>query len=368
MMNYWLKRAVDVAIEDEKGIMKDVVGKMIESYDMAIVDIKNSITKLYSTFQSDNNMNYQQAQEILTGSEFRVWRKTMREYQDMINRETDQETRNLLQLELNTLAMRTRITRLEALESEIKVAVDKLSHEENILIGKGVEEMYKERYYKSMYELTKVGNKKAIDLTTNHLIGLNDEAVMRVITMPWSGANYSKRIWHRNYNVANSVMQSITRHLQSGEDVRRLIDEMSDTMKAVPRHNVERLLQTELTFARGQADIKMYDDLGVTRYRYLATLDLRTSKECQNLDGKEFEIRKAVPGTNYPPMHPNCRSTTVPLIDDEDIEDDSGTRAARNEKGKTHWVDSKLNYNEWKEKYVLKGGTQVTKYDTIKRR
>lgn len=356
MNNYWLKRAVEVARADEDRIRKDVVKKMVKSYEVAMVDIRNNILKLYGTFQKDNNLNYQQAEEILTGAEFRVWRKTMQEYQQMINQENDRKIKSLLQLELNTLAMRTRISRLEVLESEIKIAIDKLAREENILATTGMKEIYEERYYKMMYELTMKKHRKATDLVTNGLVGLNDKAVVRAITLPWSGANYSARIWHRNYNVANDIMQAVTRHLQSGEDVRRLITEMSGKMRDVPRYNIERLMKTELTFARSQADIKMYEDLDITRYRYLATLDRKTSKVCQNLDGKVFPVRKIVPGTNYPPMHPNCRSTTVPLLDDRDYMLDSGTRAARGDDGKTYWIDDKLTYKQWKKKYVDKAG------------
>ena len=50
-----------------------------------------------------------------------------------------------------------------------------------------------------------------------------------------------------------------------------------------------------------------------TKYRYVATLDSRTSPICRALDGQEFEYGKGP----TPPQHFNCRSTTVPIIDYE---------------------------------------------------
>ena len=47
------------------------------------------------------------------------------------------------------------------------------------------------------------------------------------------------------------------------------------------------------------------------RYRYVATLDSRTSPICRSLDGREFAYGKGP----TPPQHFNCRSTTVPIID-----------------------------------------------------
>ena len=51
------------------------------------------------------------------------------------------------------------------------------------------------------------------------------------------------------------------------------------------------------------------------RYRYVATLDSRTSAICRALDGQEFDYDKGP----TPPQHFNCRSTTVPIIDYEGL-------------------------------------------------
>ena len=51
------------------------------------------------------------------------------------------------------------------------------------------------------------------------------------------------------------------------------------------------------------------------QYQYVATLDARTSSICQRLDGQMFEYDQGP----VPPQHFNCRSTTVPIIDDDDL-------------------------------------------------
>lgn len=48
----------------------------------------------------------------------------------------------------------------------------------------------------------------------------------------------------------------------------------------------------------------------IDKYQFLATLDGSTSKICRSLDLKEFEIGKGP----IPPLHPNCRSTTLPVL------------------------------------------------------
>ena len=51
------------------------------------------------------------------------------------------------------------------------------------------------------------------------------------------------------------------------------------------------------------------------RYEYVATLDSKTTALCGSLDGKTFKYGEGP----MPPQHFNCRSTTVPIIDDEDL-------------------------------------------------
>jgi len=57
-------------------------------------------------------------------------------------------------------------------------------------------------------------------------------------------------------------------------------------------------------------------------------------------------------GKNYPPIHPNDRCTTVAEFDDDTME--GLQRRARDENGKTIYVDSKMKYKDWYSKYVDK--------------
>ena len=67
--------------------------------------------------------------------------------------------------------------------------------------------------------------------------------------------------------------------------------------------------------AASQAVYKANKDI-TAKYQYVATLDSRTSLICASLDGKIFEYNKGP----LPPQHFNCRSTTVPVLDDAELE------------------------------------------------
>ena len=82
---------------------------------------------------------------------------------------------------------------------------------------------------------------------------------------------------------------------------------------AVANHQVMALVRTSINQVANASSQQVYEaNQDVTKkYRYVATLDSRTSPICRSLDGKEFVYGKGP----VPPQHFNCRSTTVPIVD-----------------------------------------------------
>ncbi len=58
-----------------------------------------------------------------------------------------------------------------------------------------------------------------------------------------------------------------------------------------------------------------YRETGVQSYRFEAALDLKTCTVCGALDQREFPLAEHETGINYPPLHPRCRCTTVPVTE-----------------------------------------------------
>lgn len=120
----------------------------------------------------------------------------------------------------------------------------------------------------------------------------------------------------------------------------------ADGVLARSRREVETVVRTSVQhtsqFARA-ATYEANSDL-VKSVRYVATLDTRTSPICRALDGQAFDIGKGP----RPPMHHQCRSTTVPVIKSwEDLginlkEAPPGTRASMDGQ-----VPSAVSYEQW---------------------
>jgi SPP1 gp7 family putative phage head morphogenesis protein len=97
----------------------------------------------------------------------------------------------------------------------------------------------------------------------------------------------------------------------------RQIAQAGGEVTSVANHQVMALVRTSMNQVANEASQQVYEaNQDVTkRYRYVATLDGRTSPICRALDGQEFEYGKGP----KPPQHFNCRSTTVPVIDYEGL-------------------------------------------------
>lgn len=318
--------------------------KLLESqYKNASISINKDIQKLYSQFAGDNNISMDKAMELIHGSEFVQWRMSMDEYLKRIDMTGDKK----LLLELNTLAMRSRITRLEALNAEIlaNVAFMTQGADENtsLLLIRSLENTY----YESMYDEYKDRNPKVFDLMEKHNVGLSKAQIDRELKIPWSGANYSTNLWNNADYIANKCQQLVAQNIIAGTSIDRLTSEVTRLFGSNYRASARRLILTETAYIKGQADKLTYEKLGIEEYEILATLDSRTSKICQEKDGKHYPLDEAEVGKNYPPFHPNCRTTTVKY----DPDTEGRTRIARDANGKNVTVPYDMKYEGWK-KYI----------------
>ena len=113
----------------------------------------------------------------------------------------------------------------------------------------------------------------------------------------------------------------------------------------ISERNAATVIRTALSHVSNEARNETYrqnDDI-IEKYEIVATLDSRTSTICRSLDGQEYEIGKGP----RPPFHPNCRTTTAPVISSElDFLDKGAKRAARGAEGGTQ-VSADTTYYEF---------------------
>lgn len=134
------------------------------------------------------------------------------------------------------------------------------------------------------------------------------------------------------------------KHLSKENYYNSLIRVYTKTYGDSYRSNIRRLLRTETAYVKSQADEEMYKTLEVEEYEILATLDNRTSAICQGKDGLHYKVDDIQVGINYPPFHPNCRTTTIKY----NPETEGRTRIAKDKDGKNVKVPFDMKYEERK--------------------
>lgn len=127
--------------------------------------------------------------------------------------------------------------------------------------------------------------------------------------------------------------------------VRRIVGTRANGFKDgilnITRRNASTVVRTSVQHVASSARMEIWqkNKKVVRGYEWLSTLDRKTSSQCKVLDGKKFEFGKGP----IPPIHPNCRSTTVPVTNPKyDFLDEGATRSA--EFGP---VSAKDNYFDW---------------------
>lgn len=138
----------------------------------------------------------------------------------------------------------------------------------------------------------------------------------QVVNSLWcsDGRHFSSRIWSNRAELNNRLQQGLINCLTVGagkDDLTKMIQNAFD----VSLYKADRIARTELTYVQNQCVRDRYIASGITRYKYLAAHDSRVSDICKRLDGRIFNLADARVGVNYPPMHCNCRSTVLAVID-----------------------------------------------------
>jgi SPP1 gp7 family putative phage head morphogenesis protein len=141
-----------------------------------------------------------------------------------------------------------------------------------------------------------------------------------VMNQRWLGSSYSDRVWKQKDALLAQLAKSLPQMFIAGADNNAIAKELQ-RVTGVNQSAANRLIRTEGAKVATQADLDLYKDAGLDTYVYMATLDGRTSEICRQMNGKKLDVSKLESGVTAPPLHPNCRSTTVPDVDTSDIDE-----------------------------------------------
>lgn len=164
---------------------------------------------------------------------------------------------------------------------------------------------------------------------------IDSEMLQVVIGNPWcNGKDFSERIWANREALAQTLQNEIANGLIRGEDYKTMARVLQQKFENTSQKQAERLVFTEDTYLSNEAKIRPFErNAAYTHYEYLCVEDHRTCETCRALDGQTFKISERNAGLNFPPMHPWCRCTVMPVV--EDLETIKGRLNADSGNGKS---------------------------------
>ena len=322
-LSYWERRQ----IEDMYRYMQsaeDCADQISKLYRKASRYLSLQADGIFERFQTKHKLSDAEARALLNVMQDRTSLDEL--MQQLKNAKNTPEKQELIQ-KLEAPAYQARLERLRQLQNQIDYVMKNVYQQEKDFSTSHYIDLANEAYYRSIYRLQQ---RAGAAFSFGHV---SAKQIDKVVGSRWSGRNYSERIWRNTRLLAQSLKG--------------------------------RLVRTESNFVATQMNFEAYEDAGIEEYQYLATLDLRTSQVCRELDGQIFPVKEKKVGTNCPPMHPWCRSTTISVVTREWIEDMQRS-ALDPATGKKIKVPRSMNYQQWYDTYVKgkpeEGNNAVAKF------
>lgn len=337
---YWQKRAKEREDKWLNKSKKEIEQEIKKLYVRALRNIQKDINDLYERFADENGLSMAEAKKLITGNEYSIWRMDIEEYVEK------SATKREIKKELNTLAMKSRISRLDKLYGDILMELLKMSDGYDSKLTDYLKTALTDNYYQTYFDIC-----KGINILMPVSI-LDPDVIEDIIRTPWSGKQFSKRIWNNTTKLAKVLKTEISNAMTRGVNAREISSVISKKMDSGYKQAIT-LVRSELNYVNNQSSLKSIKEAGGEEYRFIATLDRRTSEKCRKLDNTIHKVDEGIPGSNMPPMHPRCRST----ISITNLTASSVRKRISRVNGEIKYVPADMNYSDWEKIYIRKSMT-----------
>ena len=334
---YWAERALNEMLMGERSVL-EYENALLQAYTIALREIKKDIDAFFTRYAKQHKISYAEARKRLTTPE-------LKEFQALVDRWLAEARDGNWSYEyikyLEKLLDAKYVSRLEMLEADVRYQIELIEQQKHVDMTELLTLNYLAAFYERSYTIAH-GSELAVRFNAVSRAG-----VERAVKTKWSQYSYSQAIWNDRERLVRTLSTIIPQSFSRGLSSNQLGDMIAKEMNA-SRNRGRTLARTEVNYISNQADLDAYKMADIEEYEYLATLDLRTSEVCRSLDGTVHKVSHAKVGVNFPPMHPNCRSTTIAKFDDQEVEE----RVARDEEGQTIRVPRRMTQEEYINTYV----------------
>lgn len=197
------------------------------------------------------------------------------------------------------------------MQGQLRKELQKLGDKENALLSKKFEAEWND-----IYKATALPSDKAFST-------ISKQGAKQMINSVWlaDGKTFSQRVWGNIDKLTETLNDKLTECIVSGKkptELKRMLMERFN----VSYSQANTLVRTETANIQTEAAAQRYKDYGIEKYEFLGREEHDIGCKCKELNGKVFLLSEKKAGVNAPPMHPNCRCCIIPVIDNNELEED----------------------------------------------
>lgn len=298
---YWSNRMDEImAYVDKTDI--DFFDELQAIYTEGRQNVQKEIYAFYAQYATDNKITLQEAKKRLMREDLSDYRKNAETY--LKQAEKDPELLKRLKEQYQA----GKVTRLEALHLNLEWQIGQMNGTIRKSLGNYLKEVAKYAYRKI------AGGNSASTL--------NKPALEQIVKTPFNGKNYSDSVWGNTDDLAKDLKKVLTQGFIRGSGPADMARELRKKYN-VAKSRAEAITRTDGTAVVNNATLQRYKEFGLTKYRFQAHIDSRTTEICKELNDKVYNIEDYTPGTNAPPLHVGCRSVITPSDEELGFEDES---------------------------------------------
>ena len=294
---YWKNRETEQRkhnIQDEAEYQK----RIREIYQNMIDEIEKEINGFYGRYAKKEGITMAEAKKRAAKADIEALGRKAAKYVK------DKDFSDQANEEMRLYNMTMKVNRLELLKAQI-----------GLEMVAGFDEM--EKYFGKILTDRAVSEFERQAGILGKTIQNNAKAAKVIVNASFHNADFRDRAWMYHDMLKAELSSLLSTGLIQGQNPRRLAQHIRKRF-GVSQYKAERLMITELARVQTEAQKQSFERNGFEEYTFLA---LGTACPiCRALDGKHFKVKKMMPGTNAPPMHPRCKCSTSAYEDSEDYE------------------------------------------------
>ncbi|MCG9803139.1 phage head morphogenesis protein [Staphylococcus aureus] len=294
-LKYWLERAKNV-MDAESLVDAQAIIEIERIILLMYAEITKELLAFYAKYAKDTGLNIQEVKKMADSFDVLAFSNKAKQF---VERKDFSE-------EANQSLKQYNLTMKISREKLLKQQLDLIVKDTSLNLQNKIEDKLSDAVNREV--------KRQAHILGEH-VQIDDTEVKAVVNSNFKGAKWSTRLWN-DMELIQKEVERVTSHVViRGRHPNEFVSEFKKQTNSTS-YNASRLLVTESARVQTESQkIAYLKDLGEDgEYKYVAKIDSKTSKLCHSLNGKIFKVKDMIPGVNAPPMHPWCRSTTVPHV------------------------------------------------------